>query len=449
MNRAFRLRKTALFVGDIAFFGLALWLSLFFRAFEVPSQELFIAHAIPFSILFLLWTLVFFVAGLYESRSIVLARKMLSATLLVAQTINIVLAAVFFFVIPYFGITPKLLLVIYLIVSFTLVLLWRVFLFPLLGLQKTEPAVLVGEGEENTDLVTALDLARRAPAKVVETLSPASPTLAEDLEKALHAHHAHIVIADFNEPEVSSIFPKLYNSIAGGVRFFDSSTLYEEVFGRIPLSVISDSWLAQNVSRYASTLYDGLKRVTDIFFAIPAGIIALVLTPLIALAIKLEDGGPVIISMPRVGERGRVFNFYKFRSMSGNDKGEYGLGGTTALRVTKVGNFLRKSHLDEIPQLWNVLKGDLSFIGPRPEFPPLVEIYEREIPYYGMRHLIKPGLSGWAQLYYFFDPHHGTDVASTRKKLSYDLYYLKHRSLLLDLIIIIKTVRRLLIKSNA
>ncbi len=438
-----------LFVGDVAFFALALWLSLFLRSFEAPSSELFVAHIIPFSILFFIWALVFFVSGLYESRSIILARRALSATLLIAQTINIVLAAVFFFVIPYFGITPKLLLVIYLVVSFTLMLVWRVFIFPLLGLQKTEPAVMVGEGEENNDLTTALYLARQAPAKVVETISPMSLTLAEDIERALHKHHADIVIADFNNPQISATFSKLYNSISGGVRFFDSSTLYEEVFGRIPLSVMSDNWLAQNMSRYASTLYDGLKRMVDILIAIPAGIVTLILTPFIALAIKLEGKGPIIISMPRVGLGGRVFDFYKFRSMSGNDKGEYGLGGTTTLHVTKVGKFLRSSHLDELPQLWNVIRGDLSLIGPRPEFPPLVEVYEREIPYYGMRHLIKPGLSGWAQLYYFFDPHHATDVASTRTKLSYDLYYLKHRSLLLDLIIILKTIRRLLSRGNS
>lgn len=448
MTRAFRPRKIVLFIGDLIFFCLALWLSLFLRAFELPSQDLFVAHLIPFSILFVLWAFVFFIAGLYESRSIVLARRALSATLLVAQTINISFAAVFFFVIPYFGITPKLLLIIYLPVSFGLVLLWRVVLFPRLGLQKTESAILIGEGEENKDLVAALDMAQRAPARVVETISPDSPRLPEDIQEALMRRHAHIVIADFNNSLVSATFSKLYNSTLGDVRFFDSATLYEEVFGRIPLSVMDEAWLAQNVSRYANTLYDGLKRFTDICIAIPVGIVALALFPFIALAVKLEDGGPTVISMPRVGKGGRVFNFYKIRSMSGNDKGAYGLGGATALHVTRVGDFLRSSHLDEIPQLWNVLRGDLSLIGPRPEFPPLVEIYEKEIPYYGMRHLIKPGLSGWAQLYYFLDPHHSTDVSSTRMKLSYDLYYLKHRSLFLDLTVIIKTIRRLLTKSN-
>ncbi len=449
MTHAFRPRKMVLFAGDLLFFYFALWVSLFLRAFEIPSGDLFIAHVIPFSFLFLLWAFIFFIAGLYESRSIVLARRALSTTLLVAQTINISFAALFFFIVPYFGITPKTLLIIYLLVSFILVLLWRVVIFPWLGLQKTENAIMVGEGMENKELVNALAVAERAPARVAVTLSPGSATLAEDIESALLEHSARSIIADFNDPRVSAAFPKFYNSIAQGIRFFDSATLYEEVFGRIPLSVINDIWLAQNVSRYTNTLYDNIKRVTDIALALPLGLISLVLYPCIALAIKLDDGGDVIISMLRVGEGGVPFKFYKFRSMSGNDSGQYGSEGTSKLRVTRVGKFLRASRLDELPQLWNILRGDLSLIGPRPEFPPLVEIYEKEIPYYGMRHLIKPGLSGWAQLYHHYDPHHATDVEATTMKLSYDLYYLKHRSLPLDLTIILKTIRRLLVRSNA
>jgi lipopolysaccharide/colanic/teichoic acid biosynthesis glycosyltransferase len=135
--------------------------------------------------------------------------------------------------------------------------------------------------------------------------------------------------------------------------------------------------------------------------------------------------------------------------MNGNDHGNYGTSGSTKLTVTKVGAQLRSWRLDELPQLWNVLVGDLSFIGPRPETPTLVATYEREIPFYGVRHLVKPGLSGSAQLYYHGDPHGSTDTPATKMKLSYDLFYLKHRSLTLDLSIFAKTIRRILIRSNA
>jgi lipopolysaccharide/colanic/teichoic acid biosynthesis glycosyltransferase len=187
----------------------------------------------------------------------------------------------------------------------------------------------------------------------------------------------------------------------------------------------------------------------DVVMAAVGGVISLIFYPFICLAIKLEDGGPAIIAMPRVGEGGIIFNIYKFRSMSGNDGGNYGPHGTSALHVTRVGNILRKTRLDELPQLFNILRGDLSLIGPRPETPALVALYEKEIPYYGIRHLVRPGLSGWAQLYYHNDPHHAADIEATKMKLSYDLYYLKHRSLGLDVLVTLKTVRRLLMRSNA
>jgi lipopolysaccharide/colanic/teichoic acid biosynthesis glycosyltransferase len=133
--------------------------------------------------------------------------------------------------------------------------------------------------------------------------------------------------------------------------------------------------------------------------------------------------------------------------MTGNDTGESALN--SSLRVTKVGSFLRRTRIDELPQLWNVLRGDYSLIGPRPELPALVAAYSEKIPYYNARHLLKPGLSGWAQIYHREHPHHGIDIEETQNKLSYDLYYVKNRSLLLDLQIGLKTIRTILSRSGA
>ena len=439
----FRPRTLVLFAGDILFFTLSLWLSLYLRALAAPSRAFFAEHLLPFSLLFIVWVLVFFVAGLYENRSIVLARRALSATLLVAQVINLSIAALFFFFVPLFGIAPKTLLFIYLPVSFLLILLWRAFLFPRLGLQRPEPALIVGEGQEVGELAEVMRRAHRAPVAVCEVLVP-EPQLEQELTAAMERHRARVVVADFSDPRVAAVFPRLYNLLSRGVRFFDSMAVYEEVFGRVPPRVLNEEWLALNSSRYAHTLYDALKRVMDIAAGLLGGLVSLVFYPFIMLAIKLEDGGPAIISMPRVGEGGGVFSFYKFRSMTGNDGADYGPGGKSSLAVTRVGRVLRRTRLDELPQLWNLLRGDLSLIGPRPEAPALVAVYEKEIPYYGVRHLLRPGISGWAQLYHHADPHHKAAVEDTRNKLSYDLYYLKHRSLLLDATIALKTIRRLL-----
>ncbi len=449
MLTMFRPHTSALFLGDILSFGLALWLSLLFRAGEVPTQDVFSSHIIPFAPLFVLWAIVFFVAGLYESRSIVLARRALSATLLTAQSINVSITAIFFFFVPFFGIAPKTLLLVYLCVSFLLVLFWRVLLFPWLGLQKTEDAIVVGSGTEVDSLVETLSSAHHAPARIVQVIDASHDSLSVLVSSMIEQVHPRFVIADFSDTRVATAFPELYSFLLRGIRFIDSSVLYEEVFGRIPLSMVNERWLACNISRSAHLLYDPLKRALDIVCGFVFGIISLIFYPFVILAIKLDDGGHVFITQERVGEGGQLFNIHKFRSMSGNDGGRYGASGATKLVVTRVGKFLRRSRIDELPQLWNVVLGSLSLIGPRPEVPSLVALYEKEIPFYTVRHLIKPGLSGSAQLYYHADPHHTADVSSTKMKLSYDLFYIKHRSLTLDLSIGIKTIRRILMRSSA
>ncbi len=445
----FRPRTTILFLGDICFFTFALWFTLFVRAFEPPAWGLFVAHLAPFSLLFIVWVAVYFIAGLYERRTIILARRSISDTLLVAQTVNLSIAALFFFFVPVYNIAPKTVLIIYLFVSFLFVLFWRAFLFPLFGLYKTDAALVVGDGAEVDELVQALMHAQFAPARIARIIDPNTEQLSKTIEREVRQWRPQFIIADFANPRVSHSFPELFNYLIRGIRFLDSATLYEDVFGRVPLKQINEEWLARNVSLYAHTGYDLIKRIVDIFIAIFGGAVSLMFYPFIMLAIKLEDGGPIFIKLDRVGQAGKTIRILKFRSMTGNDGGNYGVGGVSKLSVTKVGKFLRRARLDELPQFWNMFIGELSFIGPRPETPALVSVYEKEIPYYGVRHLIKPGLSGSAQLYYHADPHHAADVSATKMKLSYDLFYLKHRSLTLDFSITVKTIRRILMRTNA
>jgi FlaA1/EpsC-like NDP-sugar epimerase len=197
MTPALRPRTLGLFLGDILFFIFSLWLSLYVRAFELPSWPLFLAHLEPFSLLFVAWVFVFFIAGLYESRSIILERRAISATLLVSQFANIIIAALFFSFVPIFGIAPKTLLFIYLIVSFILVLLWRVAIFPKLGLQRKEAAIVVGGGPEIYDLVNALHNARHAPAHIAAVIEPDSGHLAGEVKRAITQYKPRFIIADF------------------------------------------------------------------------------------------------------------------------------------------------------------------------------------------------------------------------------------------------------------
>lgn len=447
MTTALRPRTLVLFVGDLVFFTFALWLSLGLRIFNLPNTSVFEAHLVPFSLLFVAWVIVFFIAGLYESRLLNFARRQLTSILLYAQLANTLIAALFFFFVPLFGIAPKTLLVIYSAVSFLLVLAWRAVIYPRLGLQKKETAMVVGGGAEIQELVAGLRAAPRAPVAIVETILP-GPNLGQEVRTAIERRQPTFVIAHWQDPKVSSAFSDLVNLLTRGVRFIDAMDLYEEVFGRVPLSVVDDGWLAHNVSRYAHTLYDPLKRAMDMVAGLLAAVISLVVYPFVILAIKLDDGGPIFITQERVGEGDQVIRMRKFRSMQRNDTDLTGAA-HRANQITRVGRLLRVSRLDELPQLWSVVRGELSLIGPRPELPSGVALYEREIPYYGVRHIITPGLSGWAQLYHDNHPHHGADIAATREKLSYDLYYLKYRSLILDAAIVLKTIKKLLTRSGA
>ncbi|MEK7068393.1 MAG: sugar transferase, partial [Patescibacteria group bacterium] len=359
MTTAFRPRTLVLFAGDIIIFALALWVSLTVRTLETPSQEIFLAHLAPFSLLFVVWVSIYFIAGLYESRSIILARRARSATLLVAQSVNVTLAALFFFLVPLplFGIAPKTLLVIYLLVSFVLALIWRVFIYPLLAQEDPRPAVVVGEGPEIEALLHAMRNAHRAPVRVAEMIHPGADDLGRVINDAMGRHQARFVVADFSDERVARAFPQVYNLLSAGARFFDALAVYEELFGRVPLSTLDERWLARNVSAYAHLFYDTIKRAMDIVVAFIIGVISLPLYPFFALVIKLQDGGPVFYAQVRVGQNNKTFVMRKFRSMSGSDKGKEVLH--SRLVVTPFGRLIRASRLDELPQIWNVLKGDI------------------------------------------------------------------------------------------
>jgi lipopolysaccharide/colanic/teichoic acid biosynthesis glycosyltransferase len=237
------------------------------------------------------------------------------------------------------------------------------------------------------------------------------------------------------------VLPIMYDAAFHKQRFalIDAIDLYQEMFDRVPLSFIRYEWVLRHVS--SSSIYDMLKRVFDTAVALVMGAVSLLVYPFVALAIQLEDGGDIFITQERVGKFQKPIKIIKFRTMSGNDNGVYDATGKSTLKVTRVGKWLRILRVDELPQLWNVVRGELSLVGPRPELPALAAQYNARIPYYNARYLVTPGLTGWAQIKHDRDPHHGADVAETKMKLSYDLYYLKRRSLLLDLFIMLQTVR--------
>ena len=444
MSNLIKKEAIVLFFGDIFFFVFSLWLSLYVRFAEVPTWNTFETHLVPFSILFVVWFLVYFIAGLYEKHTLILKSR-LPSVIFNAQVVNSIFAIVFFYIIPVFGIAPKTILFIYLFISFICVLLWRLYSGVIFGSKEKQPALLIGSGDEMKELLHEVNNNNRYNlffVSSVDVYDVSSIDIQEDIVTQIYSNDIKIVAVDFSHENVTPLLPHLYNLIFSKVRFIDSHRIYEDIFDRIPLSLVNYSWFLENISASSTFTYDFLKRLMDVALALLLGAVSLIFYPFVYIAIKLDDGKNIFIKQERIGQNNKNIKIVKFRTMSVDDEGDG--EANRAQKITSVGHFLRSSRIDELPQLWNVLKGDISLIGPRPELPKLVSLYEKEISFYNIRHLIKPGLSGWAQIYQITPPKFSTDYNQTKIKLSYDLFYIKNRSFWLDIKIALKTIKALL-----
>ncbi len=434
-----------LFAGDVFFFAVALWLTLFVRFMQIPPRDILVSHLIPFSFLFVVWVISFFIVGLYGKNTL-LFKSRLPSLILRTQIINSGIAVLFFYFIPYLSITPKVTLFLYLVFSFTLILIWRTRLSVFLGFRKKQNALLIGEGREMKELFEEVNHNRRYAlsfVSVVDLSKADEPGFEEDFLKTLSARNFSVIVADMANKKMEMIFPHLYNLIFSNVRFAEMHTLYEDIFDRVPLSLLHYRWFLQNVSVSSHLAYDALKRVMDIVISLPLGLISFLLYPFVWLAIKINDGGPVFIVQERVGKDNKIIKILKFRSMKASDSGVWVKEGDT--RITRVGRFLRSSRVDELPQLLSVIKGDMSLVGPRPDIYDLGMKLSKEIPYYTIRNIIKPGLSGWAQIKQENPPQ---SLEETKLRLAYDFYYIKHRSFLLDFKIALQTIAILLSRAG-
>jgi sugar transferase (PEP-CTERM system associated) len=225
-----------------------------------------------------------------------------------------------------------------------------------------------------------------------------------------------------------------------GVRVEEVTTFLERLTGKILVKDLRPSWFVFSEGFNRPRIFGNAKRSAEFMLALVGLLIALPLLGLIALLVKLDSAGPIVYGQERVGERGRVFKLFKVRTMRTDAEADTGPVWSRRghdPRVTRLGRVLRKLRLDEIPQLWNVLRGEMSFVGPRPERPHFVEQLRAVIPYYDERHTVKPGITGWAQVKFGY----GSNLEDAEEKLQYDLYYIKHMSIMLDLRIVFDTAK--------
>jgi sugar transferase (PEP-CTERM system associated) len=232
-----------------------------------------------------------------------------------------------------------------------------------------------------------------------------------------------------------------------GTRVTDLARFFERVHGRVPIESLKASWLIYGNGFRQTWLRNAIKRSFDILVVAVLLPIALPIMTVMAMLIAIDGGTPIIYRQERVGRGGQVFTLLKFRSMEKDAEkdGQAAWASVNDARVTAVGRFMRRTRIDELPQLINVLRGEMTFVGPRPERPQFVATLTEKIPFYGVRHSVKPGLTGWAQVRYTY----GGNLEESVKKLEFDLYYVKNHSLLLDLLIIVKTVRVVLLGEGA
>lgn len=396
--------------------------------------------------------------GHYDSRSYTdpwnlflgIAQGLVAATLL--------LALLYFWV-------PKLMIGrgILLFTTFLIVLLiggWRLLAGWLTGRKPRERLLLVGTGPQAVALARELFERRNElgveivgfidpdPERIgTPLINPGVIGAIADIPAIAAAHQVSRVVVSVEDARGKLPMDKLLKMKLSGVQFDHLASVYEEYTGKIAIENLRPSWFVFSKGFKKTEWVLAAKRLGDVVVTVIGLVIGAPIMLLVAAAVKLTSPGPVFYHQARVGQNGRVFVVHKFRSM--REDAEEGTGAVWATegdsRITPVGRFLRKTRLDETPQLWNVLVGEMSLVGPRPERPEFVEGLTQQIPFYGERHIVKPGVTGWAQVRY----RYGASVEDSLQKLQYDLFYVKNLTLSLDVMILFSTVKTVLLGQGA
>jgi len=418
---------------------IAFWISfilLILTQFERSNYASAVhVHILPFTILYISWVLIFYVFGLYDLFSIKPTIPYLRRWI-IAIICSFAVGILFFYFIPIFGISPKINLIIQ-VVGFSLFsFFFRRIIYNLFSRTITRPTILIGNSVYLSELEKIILKNPQIGLLIINNYKSIDDiNLSEENIKNL------IIILD---KEIKIPDKDILDCYKKGIEIIDTAKAYEKYLYKIPVGYIDTSFIVDNVNINKDIFYKITTFVTDKIFAL---IIIIISSPILIIAMiarLIEDGKPIFIKQTRVGLNGKIFNLYKMRSMvvlspdgSAEKNGAIWATGAEDPRVTKVGKIIRKLHIDEIPQMINILKGDISLVGPRAERPEFVNILNKDIPYYSFRHVIRPGFTGWAQIKY----RYARTIDESKEKFEYDLYYIKNRNIFLDLGIILRTIQ--------
>lgn len=441
------IKRMILVAGDLAVYQLALVLMLLIRYGSVSARD-WELHLVPFGIVSLLWVVSAYVAGLYDLNQMKNGVKFFRLYL-EGMLANLAIAFAFFYLVSVFGIAPRTNLVLYFALALLIGYGWRLLYNRAIVTTLFRNRLLyIGTSQDAARVRNLLDRSGFGFELVAIAETSSGERFIDEritwygsvdrLEEILVEQRITTILLGQKPEDVTGLRDALYRTLFQPVTLVDRAALEETTTGRVPLEYVSQTWFLEHLREHEKTWYEGFKRLIDIVLAIPFGILTLLCYPFVALAIKLSSPGSILYTQTRVGKMGKPFQIWKFRTMRQDAEvgGKPQWAKENDPRVTNVGKFLRTSRIDELPQIWNVLKGDMSLIGPRPERPEFVEELTRQMPYYALRHLTRPGLTGWAQVKFRYA---GT-LEDNLQKLQYDLYYIKHRSLLLDLAILLRTI---------
>lgn len=442
-----RLIKISLLLGDIVILYLGLFLALTTRYGSLPSRELWSAHAVPFLIINLVFIAGLYISGLYDFERPISGlelKNLLFKTLLALFFVSVIL----FYLAPIYGITPKTTLVLFFLAAGTLMYIWRIsFNYFSRNIKPINKIILFGKNKNTEELVNFL---KKYPYLGYEIIlwTDKEGLYEESLKNILEGkNNANCIIVVASHIKKDSESAKtIYKNLLSGVQVVDFCEFYESIFKKIPLDEMEEVWFLENIIN-RHKFYDSIKRPVEFLMAVVLMTISLPILILISLLTKITSGSPVMLKQIRIGRNGRKYKHYKIRTMAKNNSDTPSGSNWISKddpRVTRLGRILRSTRLDELPQIYNIIRGDLSFIGPRPDFIDFYEILEKEIPYYSIRNVVKPGLSGWAQV----NNKYGGSVEQSKERLAYEIYYLKNRSLFLDIVIIAKTIKTILSASG-
>jgi exopolysaccharide biosynthesis polyprenyl glycosylphosphotransferase len=436
------LKKFILLFGDLTVLYLVLFLTLTLRYKQLPQRQLFFDHLQPFTIIFLGWLVIFYIANLYDLRGAVNNSQFWRRTL-TAITFAGLFATLTFYILSE-DIAPKTNLAIYMGLFLVAFPVWRqLFNWSIASRLPRLHLGFIGLAPEVSELKRDLTEKKYLGYKVVFELAENDAQLL-NLKTLVTSLNVNTIIISTNLHESVALRNTLFDCLPLGVNFINLPNFYESLTGRVPINVINQTWFLENLNEGSTQRFETIKRQFDLILSIISLIISSPFWLLLPLLIKIDNPGSALFTQIRLGKNGKPFTMLKFRTMRQTDN-NFSLTVNGDKRITRLGRFLRKTRLDEIPQLINILKGEMSFVGPRPERPEFIMELERAIPFYRERLLVKPGVTGWDQV---SGEYHSASTEDTLKKLQYDLFYIKNRSIYLDLSILLKTIYTVLSRAG-